>query len=79
MKVTSFSKPVNPCAFVGGGQMTIDVGMEHASQLDIRKTNNAAMEMAIVDFFHCENISWVKSFLTNDKAGLVGKDFAVPN
>ncbi len=31
--------------------MTIDVGMEWASQLDIRKSNNAAMEMAIADFF----------------------------
>ncbi len=36
--------------------MTIDVGMERRSQLDIRKSNNAAMEMAITNFFHCENI-----------------------
>ncbi len=44
-------------ASIGDGQMTINVGMEHASQLDIRKSNNAAMEMVIADFFHCENIS----------------------
>ncbi len=44
-------KPINFSASIGGGQMTIDVGMEHASQLDIRKSNNAAMEMAITDFF----------------------------
>ncbi len=31
--------------------MTIDVGMERTSQLDIRKSNNSAMEMAIADFF----------------------------
>ncbi len=36
--------------------MTIDVGMECTSQLDIRKTNSAATEMTIADFFHCENI-----------------------
>ncbi len=49
-------KPVNSSASIGGGQMTINVGMECASQLDIRKSKNAAMEMAIADFFHCENI-----------------------
>ncbi len=36
--------------------MTINVGIECASQLDIRKSKDAAMEMAIADFFHCENI-----------------------
>ncbi len=49
-------KPVNSSASTGGGQMTIDVGIECASQLDMRKSNNAAMEMAIADCFHCENI-----------------------
>ncbi len=49
-------KPVNSSASIGGGQLTIDVGMERASLLDIRISNNAAMEMAIADFFHCENI-----------------------
>ncbi len=36
--------------------MTKDVGMEHARTLDTKKSNNAAMEMAIADYFHCENI-----------------------
>ncbi len=49
-------KPVNSSASIGGGQMTVNVGMECTSQLDIRKSNNAAMEMAIADYFHCENI-----------------------
>ncbi len=31
--------------------MTINVGIECASHFDIRKYNNAAMEMAIDDFF----------------------------
>ncbi len=44
-------KPVNSSASIGSGQMIIDVGMECASQLDVRKSNNAAMEMAIADFF----------------------------
>jgi hypothetical protein len=25
-------------------------------KMDIRKSNNATVEMAIADFFHCENI-----------------------
>ncbi len=49
-------KPVNSSASIGGGKMTINVELERASQLDIRKSNNAAMEMAIADFFHCEII-----------------------
>ncbi len=53
-------KPVNSSSSIGCGQMTIDVGIEHASQLDIRKSNKAVMEMAIADFFYCENIpNWV--------------------
>ncbi len=37
-------------------QLVIDVGMEHTSQREIMKSNNDAMEMAIADCFHCENI-----------------------
>ncbi len=48
-KYDSDPKPVNSSASIGGGQMTINVGMERISQLDIRKSNNAAM--AITDFF----------------------------
>ncbi len=47
-------KPINSSVSIGGGQMTIDVEMEDTSQLDTRKSNNATMEMAIADFFHCE-------------------------
>ncbi len=50
-KYDSDPKPINSSSSVGGGQMTIDIGMECTSQLDIRKSNNAAMEMAIADFF----------------------------
>ncbi len=57
MKYEGDPKSVNSSVSIGGGQMTIDVGMECTSQLDIRKSNNAAMEMAIADVFHCENIS----------------------
>ncbi len=64
--------PVKSCASVGGGQMTIDVGMEHASQLYIRKSNNAAMEMAIADFFHCENIPNQAVESSHFKAGQLG-------
>ncbi len=44
-------KPIDSSASNGGEQMTINVGMECTSQLDIRKSNNAAMDMAIADFF----------------------------
>ncbi len=36
--------------------MTVQTGMERICQSDIRHTNNAILEMAIADFFHCENI-----------------------
>jgi hypothetical protein len=52
--------------------------------LDIRKSNNATVEMAIADFFHCENIpdAVVESqrFQHLIKVcWLVGKDFVVPH
>ncbi len=46
-----YPKSFNSFTFVCGGQMTINVGIECAYQLDIRKYNNAAMERAIDDFF----------------------------
>lgn len=39
-------------------QMTIAVGSEHASQLDIMKSNNVVIEMAIADFFHYKSIPY---------------------
>ncbi len=49
-KYEGHPKLVNSSASISGGQMTIHVGMEHTSQLDVRKSHNAAMEMAIADF-----------------------------
>ncbi len=77
-------KPINSSASIGGEQMTIDVGMERASQLDIRKSNNAAMDMAIADLFHCENIPEQAAESSQCQQMiklpcLVGKDFVVPN
>ncbi len=43
---------VNSCVSVGGGQMTVNAGVELALQLDIRKSNIAAIEIAIA----CEKI-----------------------
>ncbi len=64
--------------------MSIDIRMEQASQLYIRKSNNAAMEMPIADFFHCEDIhDWAaesSQFCQMIKiAFLVWKDFSIPN
>ncbi len=59
--------------------MTIDVGMEWASQTDIRKSNNAAIEMATADFsivIMSPTGDWVQSIKL---ACLVGKDFTAPN
>ena len=52
--------------------------------MDIRKSHNATVEMAIADFFHCENIpdAVVESprFKRLVKVcRLVGDDFVVPN
>ena len=48
--------------------MTINVGMECASQLDIRKSNNAVMEMAIADFFNVRiYLTWLPSLVVFDK------------
>ncbi len=41
----------------GGLQISIDVGIEKGKTMDNRKSNSALLEMAIVDFFHCENFS----------------------
>ncbi len=52
--------------------------------MDIHKSHNAIVEMAIADFFHCENIpdAVVESprFKRLVKVcRLVGEDFVVPN
>ncbi len=52
--------------------------------MDIQKSNNATIEMAIADFFHCENIS--DSVVESPRfiplvsvCRLVGEDFVVPH
>jgi hypothetical protein len=52
--------------------------------LDIRKSNNASVEMAIADFFHCKNIPDAvvepPRFIRLVRVcRLVGEDFIVPN
>ncbi len=52
--------------------------------LNIQKSNNATVEMAIADFFHCKNIPdavvesprFIQLVLV---CRLVGEDFVVPN
>ncbi len=64
--------------------MTIQTGIECTFQSDIHHTNNTILEMAIADFFHCENIpdrmvqsTWFKQLL--EKAKYVGSDFKIPH
>ncbi len=40
----------------GGMQMSIEVGIEKGKPMDIQKSNSALLELAVVDFFHCENL-----------------------
>jgi hypothetical protein len=52
--------------------------------LDIQKSNNATVEMAISDFFHCKNIPDAVVELPRfirlvRMCHLVGEDFVVPN
>ena len=52
--------------------------------LDIWKSNNATVEMAIADYFRCENIPDAVVELPRFKrlvkvCRLVGEDFVVPN
>ncbi len=49
--------PINLSVSSGqsGLQMTINVGIEKGKTMNNRKFNSLLMEMAIMDFFHCEN------------------------
>ena len=58
--------------------------MQRVCQTDIRHSNNSILEMAIADFFHCENIPdrvvelvCFKQLL--EKARYVGSDFKIPS
>ena len=62
-------------------QPSISAGLQH--QTDIRKVNNALAQMAIADFFHCENIpdGVVESPRFKRMVyvlGKVGSDFEIP-
>ncbi len=64
--------------------MTIQTGIEPMMQSDIQHSNNTILEMAIADFFHCENIpdrvgdfTWFQQIL--EKAKYVGSGFKVPH
>ena len=54
--VASRSPPLL-CPPVNKGQISILTGFDRASSNDIRRGNEAQLEMAIADFFHCENIA----------------------
>jgi len=63
-------------------QPSINASFENMS--DIRKCNNASFEMAIADFFHCENIpdKVVESerfARVIKKARTIGNDFNIPS
>ena len=65
-------------------QMSIQAGMERVCQTDIRHSNNSILEMAIADFFHCENThdQFVESVHFKqllEKARYVGSDFRIPS
>ncbi len=68
----------------GGLQMSIEVGIEKGKTMDVGKSNNALLEMAIADFFHCENLPDrdVESNCFHkilDFAKVVGSGFTIPS
>jgi hypothetical protein len=67
-----------------GNQPAIDTSFEHLVQQDLHRVNHAKMDMAIANFFHCDNIpdSAAESSrfaLVIKYAALVGKDYKIPN
>ncbi len=54
--VTSRS-PSLLCPSLNKGQTTIQTGFDLAMSSNIIRSNDAQLEMAIADFFHCENIA----------------------
>ena len=54
--VASRSPPLL-CLPVNKGQTSILTGFDQASSNDIRRSNKAQLDMAIANFFHCENIA----------------------
>ena len=67
--------------FALSSQRTISSSIQNT---DIRKSHNAIVEMAIANFFHCENIPDAVAELSRCKRLVkvcrhVGDDFVVPN
>ncbi len=68
----------------GGLQMSIEVGIEKGKTMDIRKSKSVLLEMAIMDFFHCENLP-DRAVESNcfcqilDVAKVVGSGFTIPS
>ncbi len=67
--------------FALSSQSSISASIQN---MDIRKSHNAIVEMAIADFFHCENIPDAVVELPRFKrlvkvCRLVGEDFVIPN
>jgi hypothetical protein len=78
--VSSFTEGRKHSPFAFSSQRSIESSMK----MDIRQSNNATVEMAIADFFHCENIpdAVVESprFVRLVRVcRLVGDDFVLPN
>ena len=55
--VASRSPPLSCPPPMTKGQTTILSGFDRVVSNDIRRSNDAQLEMAIADFFHCENIA----------------------
>ncbi len=80
--VTSRNSPL-PCPPTNRGQSTIESSFDRVKSSDIRQSNDAQLEMAIADFFHCENIADRVVESTRFKymlkqARLVGSEFRPP-
>ncbi len=71
------------CPPVTKGQTSILSGFERVVSNDIQRSNDAQLEMAIADFFHCENVADRVVESTRFKymlkqARLVGDEFRPP-
>ena len=76
------SSLVNAPALIN--QPSINASITNYSQTDIRKSNNAQLQMAIADLWHCENfpdsaVESVRFKLVIQYARLCGSDFKIPN
>ncbi len=55
------------CPFINKGQITILKSFDLAMSGDIKRSNDAQLEMAIADSFHCENLENIVVESTNHK------------